>query len=430
MRPLRARWRAAAAAVLAIACTTDRTVGPETVTALAISPDSLEVGVGQSGYLRSVAIDAHGIPYIGVPTTWTSQNPAVATVSDDGLVSGVAVGTTTITGTAAGLTASATVRSGVPPVIALSRTSVGFTGVAGGPSVGPDSVAVTNLGGVGLHGLTVDAIAYAGASTGWLTATLDGATAPTMLRLTAAPAGLSAGSHRATVSLAAPAATNSPQSITVDLVLGGAPPSGSQIAVHLGNSQTARVGTSVPVNPSVVVRDALNNPVPYVLVTFAVASGGGSVTADTPVTDANGIATIGSWTLGGTSADAADGTMANALSASASGTNTVTFTASAIYEWDPDVQPLVTGASSGCDGCHSVLFTRNPNTIVGVNATTGAACDLLVRVVAGDATNSVLYRKVTSTPSCGGVMPPATTGLGEPQLKIIRAWINNGALDN
>ena len=59
-----------------------------------------------------------------------------------------------------------------------------------------------------------------------------------------------------------------------------------------------RAGTAVATAPSVRVTDVYNNPVTGVAVTFAVASGGGSVTGATTTTNASGIATVGSWTLG------------------------------------------------------------------------------------------------------------------------------------
>ncbi|HEV2749283.1 MAG TPA: Ig-like domain-containing protein, partial [Gemmatimonadales bacterium] len=72
----------------------------------------------------------------------------------------------------------------------------------------------------------------------------------------------------------------------------------TQIAMNAGNNQTVTAGTSVPIPPSVIVTDAGGHPVPGAAVTFAVASGGGSITGPTKTTDANGIATVGSWTLG------------------------------------------------------------------------------------------------------------------------------------
>src|SRR5207237_4861537 len=78
----------------------------------------------------------------------------------------------------------------------------------------------------------------------------------------------------------------------------------------------------VPIPPSVIVKDASGNPVPGVGVTFAVAPGSGSITGATQTTDAGGIATVGSWTLGTTAG-------ANSLTATSAGLagSPVTFTA-------------------------------------------------------------------------------------------------------
>ena len=64
-------------------------------------------------------------------------------------------------------------------------------------------------------------------------------------------------------------------------------------------NQTAGVGTSVANPPSVQVTDGSGNPVPGVAVTFNVTVGGGTMSPTNPVTtDATGIATLASWTLG------------------------------------------------------------------------------------------------------------------------------------
>lgn len=69
------------------------------------------------------------------------------------------------------------------------------------------------------------------------------------------------------------------------------------IAIDFGDSQVAAVGTAVATPPTVVVTDANGRGVPGVTVTFAVASGGGTITGATPQTS-GGFATVGSWTLG------------------------------------------------------------------------------------------------------------------------------------
>ena len=99
----------------------------------------------------------------------------------------------------------------------------------------------------------------------------------------------------------------------------------TQIAVKAGNAQVAAPGTAVAIAPSVVVADSSGNPVSGVSVTFAVATGGGSATGLVATTNASGVATVGSWTLGVTPG-------ANTLTASSIGLvgSPVTFGATGI----------------------------------------------------------------------------------------------------
>jgi hypothetical protein len=73
---------------------------------------------------------------------------------------------------------------------------------------------------------------------------------------------------------------------------------GGTLTVSAGNNQAAMAGTAVPTAPAVVVRDAGGNPLVGMQVTFAVTAGGGTVGAGTATTNASGVASAGSWTLG------------------------------------------------------------------------------------------------------------------------------------
>ena len=99
-----------------------------------------------------------------------------------------------------------------------------------------------------------------------------------------------------------------------------AAPSGPVIlSVSDGDAQVATVGQAVTIAPAVrVTRNGA--VVSAAAVTFSVQSGGGSVTGATTVSDANGIARAGAWTLG-TAAGA------NTLSAAVTGGNTTAFNA-------------------------------------------------------------------------------------------------------
>jgi hypothetical protein len=90
-----------------------------------------------------------------------------------------------------------------------------------------------------------------------------------------------------------------------------------------GDLQSALPGSAVAVPPSVYVVDSAGIPRPGVAVTFAVKTGGGSVTGASAVSDAQGVAKVGQWTLG-----ANVGT--NQLSATLPNGGSVTFNANAV----------------------------------------------------------------------------------------------------
>lgn len=114
--------------------------------------------------------------------------------------------------------------------------------------------------------------------------------------------------------------------LAVQLSCGGGDASGPAVAGTIAaNSPTTlggSTGATVQDRPSVIVRDQSGTPLAGVTVTFAVTSGGGSLTGASPVTDASGIATVGSWTLGSVAGS-------NTVTASAGTLTPVVFTATA-----------------------------------------------------------------------------------------------------
>jgi adhesin/invasin len=91
-----------------------------------------------------------------------------------------------------------------------------------------------------------------------------------------------------------------------------------------GDAQTAAAGLALTTKPAVSVVDHFGNAVAGVNVTFAVASGGGSVSGATTTTGVDGIATLGGWTLG--SAGGSNTVTATVIGATVTG-NPLTFTA-------------------------------------------------------------------------------------------------------
>jgi hypothetical protein len=207
----------------------------------------------------------------------------------------------------------------------------------------------------------------------------------------------------------------------------------ASVVVSAGNSQTARVTTAVG-SVSFTVTDAFANPVGSQLVTYSAAGGGSPPASGT--TNASGVVSASGWTMGSTGTENSNGTFTNTLTATA-GAASVGATGFGIFTWSGDVAPII-GPGSSCDGCHAPSWNRNPDNLVN-DVPTLAPCNTsgLVRVVAGDASTSLLYRKVSNAGDvlapCGGRMP-GVAGLGnttsDPELKAIRAWINNGAPNN
>ena len=94
-----------------------------TVAAIQLSPSAAQtVAQGSALAVAAVPRDAAGTDQSGcAPLTWTSSNPAIATVTSDGVITGVATGTATITVTSGTITQSlaVTVPSGPFPTSGL-----------------------------------------------------------------------------------------------------------------------------------------------------------------------------------------------------------------------------------------------------------------------------------------------------------------------
>jgi hypothetical protein len=161
-----------------------------------------------------------------------------------------------------------------------------------GPTI---SFAVT-LGGGSVSPTSVDAPADGRAATRW---TLGSTVGPQTME--ASGPGLTSGSPSAISATAAIGVANA--LVKID-----------------GDGQTGLVGEAVSIRPLARVLDQFGTGVPGVQVTFAVTSGGGSVTGSPVTTDADGFARLTSWTLGGS-------TGANSLEASQGVLTPVTYTA-------------------------------------------------------------------------------------------------------
>ena len=183
------------------------------------------------------------------------------------------------------------------------------TGVVGTALATPLTVVVRNAGGEPIPQAPVTFAVTSGGGTLGATSALTDTAGRASTTWTLGP---TAGTQTTT----ATATGLAPVTFTVAASAGAA----SAMTKIAGDAQSATAGSSVAVAPAVKVADQFGNPVSGVLVTFSVATGGGSVTGGSANTGADGIARVGSWRLGNTVG-------ANTLTASIAGLAPVAFSA-------------------------------------------------------------------------------------------------------
>jgi hypothetical protein len=101
------------------------------VATVTVSPTSGGVPVGQTVQLTATPQDSAGNPLSGRTVTWATSNAAVATVSANGLVSGLVAGTATITATSEGPSGSAAITVTTLPPPTGCTTACRYVAVAG-----------------------------------------------------------------------------------------------------------------------------------------------------------------------------------------------------------------------------------------------------------------------------------------------------------
>lgn len=118
-----------AASALGKSATSAITIIDREVAAVQIAPASVSVRIGTTVALAAQTIDAEGSTLTGRVITWSSSNTAIATVNNQGTVTGVAAGAATITATSEGQFGAAAVTVTLNPVatvtVAPASTTLG-----------------------------------------------------------------------------------------------------------------------------------------------------------------------------------------------------------------------------------------------------------------------------------------------------------------
>lgn len=261
-------------------------------------------GTALAAPARVKVTDQYGNPIEGVQVVFAvasgggSITGETATTGADGIAAvgswtmGPAPATNTLTATAGqigSVTFTATGTALVPANIAVAAGNNQSATVNTAVATPPQVLVTTSDGTPVPNVLVTFAVTSGGGSVAGATATTDSNGLATLGSWTL-------GTLVGTNTVSALAGSVGPVTITATGTSGPA----AAMAINDGNNQTAQINTDVATPPSVVVTDAFGNLVQGATVIFTVNSGGGSVSGGTAVTNANGIATVGSWTLGST----------------------------------------------------------------------------------------------------------------------------------
>ena len=181
---------------------------PLPVASVSVTPATATIGVGQTAQYAAITRDAFGNPLGGRTVTWSSSNPAVATVNGAGQATGVAVGAATLTATSEGKSGTAALTVTNVPVASVTVSPASASVPAGqtvqltatlkdangntltGRTVtwSSDNTAVATVSGSGLVSGVV-----AGAAT--ITATSEAKSGTSAITVTAPPPGSSQFGH-------------------------------------------------------------------------------------------------------------------------------------------------------------------------------------------------------------------------------------------
>lgn len=193
------------------------------------------------------------------------------------------------TGTTTPVVFSATAVAGKPKTVQVQSGNA-QTGPAGTALPNPVVVLVRDTFSNAVPGAVVQyAVTNGGGRVSQPTVTTDASGQGPMTWTLGSP-----GTNNLTATVVGSGITGNPVSFSATATANG---TAKSVIVASGDGQTGLAGYALNVQPSVVVGDSLGHPVAGAEVTFAVSSGGGSVTQGVDTTDVFGVATVGSWSV-------------------------------------------------------------------------------------------------------------------------------------
>jgi hypothetical protein len=276
---------------------------PLVATTIVITPGTAVslTAIGATQPFTAVVKDQNGNTLSTATVAWTTSSAAVVTITTTGIATAVANGTAQVIATSGSATTRVTVTVAQVAAQLIKVSGDSQTATVGQTLAQPLVVLVNDANGHAIAGATVAFTAAAGSGTVGSASTTTNASGQAQGTWTL---GQTTGNQTASATVGVLTAL----SFHATAAAGAA----ASVAKQAGDGQTAGTGRSVAIPPAVIVKDAFNNPKPGALVTFAAIPGNGSVTGASQTTNASGIATVGSWTLGNLGTDTLSATVTGA----------------------------------------------------------------------------------------------------------------------
>lgn len=232
---------------------------------LAISSSS-----GTLSWTAEAATQNGGFWLFASTASGSTPGTLTATVKVAGLAPGTYQGTLTIQSASAGnspLIVNVMLTVTPAPTIALSSSSLSFSGQQGSANPASQTVTVSNSG-AGVFNWTATTTQSGGA---WLSVTPPSGTGTATLTVSVNIPGLTGGTYQGAIQVASTGATNTPQTINVTLVLAAAP-----VAVITLDPSALQIGVNVGANPPPLTFRVLNTGTGTLAWSAAASQSGGN----------------------------------------------------------------------------------------------------------------------------------------------------------
>ena len=212
-------WVAAFVSVLWVAACGEDPVDQQVPSMVSLSPATVVVTEGEEVQVQATVLDGNGSTISGASVVWSSDDETVATVDENGMVTGEAAGATIIRASHSGVEGEADVTVDAAAEFATSQRTVAISGYVGSEHA-PIVIDITGPEPDSVTGLTVQ-VTDDSETVDWIATELGDASVPTTLTLTVSTEGLQAGAYAGSVLISSDTPEEGQRQIDVTLTLAG-----------------------------------------------------------------------------------------------------------------------------------------------------------------------------------------------------------------